>query len=267
MRDSNPEPLSDGRAEVAPATAYAVSEAIPLHVFGLVPPPPEIGAHLLWASPIEVAAMSADATAQAMAAAWPAPVQPVDAALPPVAPVAFEQTFGAVCDNNLGAGAGARHEDAAGSATQGDAILPEPAGIPGHAAPEAVEPAASTSGPVMATVAAAMAADGAGRTEGEGLATLDLSRRGAGQMANEPPMPKQPGTPLDRQAISVLQSELPRVMAKPAAAAAVHAKAPPVKRSVPAPAFFEAASWPGFLTGLVVALVIGAGIYVTLVGS
>ena len=59
--------------------------------------------------------------------------------------------------------------------------------------------------------------------------------------------------------------ELPRVIAKTVPAADKPGTGS--KRAEPAGPFFEAASWPGFLTGLVVALAIGAGIYVSLIGG
>ena len=48
---------------------FLVSDAVPLYLFGLAPPPPEIGPHLLNATPLEAALAAAAATAEVLAIA------------------------------------------------------------------------------------------------------------------------------------------------------------------------------------------------------
>jgi hypothetical protein len=259
---------------VPPLPRFLVSEALPLYALGLVPPPPELGAHLLYATPLEVALAAASATAQEMAIA-PLRLEP-DLSLPEseVAaevhhhPGAFEGSVDTLNEALQLAG-----EAAASTTTHGEGdvrgdgfinALPTWADLPttGTAAmsqshdrgdPSASEPNKWS-----------MAEDHSDAQAG--LAALDLTRRGA-PMAGQYLPPSLSTGPLPALALLAPGRAVVASPAEWAASAGRDTELGDRAASQPLPSAGRTprSNWPGFLTGFVMALAIGAGIYVSLI--
>ena len=286
---------------------YAVSEALPLHRLGLVPPPPELGPHLLTASTLEAALAAAEATAelQAIGAVVPLPVPDAklegETALAPILTSNRESMpFQEVASEVQWPEASPVTDAESAAALSADAPLSisQPAGEAAaswlvgsqletaHASDQtsttanSVEPAWTLSAeadgddplqigpPEPATLTAALANAGGAEAPAHGkLMRLDLSRRGDAPPAKEMPLP-----PMSEASPSALSTPPPPM--PPTATAAPLANAPTSAAKSPSDARPRmpqndppSGNWPGFLTGIVMAVAIGVGLYVSLVGS
>lgn len=282
---------------------YAVSEALPLHRLGLVPPPPEIGPHLLTASPIEAALAAAEATAELQAIPTPLPEPVPEPELDPAGNPEFAVCETAAVDLESGTGASGVADwteavhladpDAGISITSDDPlyIMPPDAPVTAPGSAEVANGEIITTSPAGETGEAPGSLSWTLRTAADGdeplrladestvhgptavdvspsgpahakLMRLDLSRRGDAPPAKEMPLPPLPDAPLTAAVATTLPGSPAVRPAVPSPAQAPAAARPRMSQYEP-----PAGNWPGFLTGIVMAVAIGVGLYVSLVGS
>lgn len=274
---------ADQAVDVMPAfPAYLVSDALPLSAFGLGPPPPELSPASLWPSPIAAAASAAQLTATALAVPPPPSTEPEPAG-----------TYAALSDRrdddnrftsypfsseetNSTSGFGSRRASAdsvygvtrngdLGSQQDGHEAIAEPAIAAHDRPPDAAVP----------SLQAALAAQTAATIE-PALATLDLSRRPAEAPLELPEVPAaEVELPAATSPIAAPTSDgeptwapadQPRAQYQDPPLVAPAPVTPPSLPVGPVAALEPNESWPGFLTGFVVAVAIGIGLYVALVG-
>ncbi len=245
------EPVPAAADEPTPAIeSYRVSDALPLFAFGLGPPPPALAPSSLLPSLLAVAAAAAQATAAALAVV---PERPPSATLPEaVVPTA---TVPGLPD------AATSHAEAATDLT-GHGTFDSATTATGAVAPHPLPSAPPRP---------------------DALATLDLSRRQTSDVPELPhlPTPATDERPLAPHDMPAAQHPPPPDRARGAAIAPLPPPFPIGPQPMPAPRQAPAlpslpmtlaqqepqAGWPGFLTGFAVALAIGIGLYVTLVGG
>lgn len=289
---------------------YAVSDALPLHRLGLMPPPPELGAHLLSASPIEAALIAAEATAElqavptALSLVEPDPSDEAgsviatfqdsgsrqEAALTEAGTLnalnnstmvdvasdgplhIFTPDLTTVSGEMVAPGSWPREvvsdQAASGEATRLRAGEAAPGGMPDWTLTTEVngdDPLQLRALAVTATLTTSAVGDAQAAAHGK-LMRLDLSRRGDAPPGKEMPLPLLPDAEsfTSSETHSYIQSTATQQVSN-LSAAAIHSptEASPHMSQVEPPA----GNWPGFLTGLVMAVAIGFGLYVSLVGS
>lgn len=289
MQPEIDEGLSDAVWPPLPRPSYLVSEALPLHRLGLVPPPPEIGPHLLDSTPIEAALAAAEATAEQLAIAPPELASTVRELS-----VAAVEEPESVATASLEASAGepeATHTamDRLAGITGGELwsdapLLTDPdsvkaigsgdGGLASEALPRAAEkPLAADGADVLTDFAirepqtlaaqtdAADVAEPAADEQGGGLARLDLSRRAETPPLQHIPLPPSPDEIGALAMADRPQATPPATQPPPAVSQTIAQRRGTMNHPEP-----PAGNWPGFLAGFVMALAIGVGLYVSWVG-
>ncbi len=237
---------------------FAVSEALPLHRLGLVPPPPEIGPHLLTASPLEAALAAALATAELQAIPVPAVVS-----VPVPAVVSEENATEAAPDHASDLGT---IPPVTSEAPWLDvALMTDVDHAVALGADETVQIAPQLDAVASATLTAPPSVPPETPAHGK-LLRLDLSRRGAAPPANEMPLPPPPDS--EHSSTSTVGEPSPATLQPAAGVRPDPLGSPSSEARLPMPPNDPpAGNWPGFLTGFVMAVAIGVGLYVSLVGS
>jgi hypothetical protein len=275
-----PSPVDAATSEASsgpdrPAPTYAISEALPLHVLGLVPPPPGIGPHLLTATPLEAALCAAELTAAELAIAPPQPPEPEPITQPE--PETLNQHFDARPDASetaaitlmaSGDTAAIAHDDADGM--NGTHLVDGASSGYRHDHTGSVTDTATTAADAFDSPLPPALTDQHARSAGDGhtgLATLDLTRRSVSSAPEALPPPPKP-----------LLRSLPHPSLLGVAAGDVPLQGggyrrptqggpPSPEQPPPDPTAPVRGSWPGFLTGIVMAVAIGIGLYVSLSGT
>lgn len=272
---------------IAASTGYVphrflVSDAVPLYLLGLVPPPPEIGPHLLNATPLEAALAAAASTAEVLAIApirsepEPQP-EPEFAHEPTLARTEVVHIATAAEADGDGAPADLNGVHAiVGQIAFGDAQIGDEATSSEHRLaswPPATSlaqdlPAAEEPSSMPHSASRQGGADSLSPAPHAGLATLDLTRRGDAAGGYVPPPDVTYGA-IPLQPLAGVASAIDPGVSHPTWQTTPSRKAPTYDRPPPSPppAVAPRGNWPGFLTGFVMALAIGAGLYISLAGS
>ncbi len=260
-------------AAAAPAFTYRISDALPLHRLGLVPPPPEIGAHLLSATPLEVAAAAAAKTALLMARLpgssepEPPPSEPAPA-LASATPATLATDAPTLTELAPPVGAALPDDLRTRLAATPAAPDQDPEFLTLPASPERSQTstASASHADTVPTVRLVPQADAIRIPARQpSLSTLDLS--GRGRSFNEPALASHDVQSDAAGASRKFPLEIGGSLLPKLAHPIMSLRMSYEKHRSQSPDLEPRSNWPGFLTGFVTAMVIGIGLYISLSGS